>query len=238
MIYKTSDGGQTWILKHQESETAFLDGISFADEKRGYVFGDPIDGKWMILQTFNQGESWYPVSNLPEASEGEAGFAASGSSFLAEGNHLWLGSGGKKANLYRSVDGGGTWDRFPSPLNQGEASEGIFSITSIGAGEMLCVGGDYTLLDSTAGNAGLFLSEGKKWATIQKSPKGYRSGVIYFPRFQWVVAVGPGGSDFSADGGINWSNFSTEGFHSVRLSHAEGSVWASGSKGKIGRLRF
>lgn len=238
VIYKTIDGGQTWVLKHQESEKAFLDGMSFVDDKRGYVFGDPVDGKWMILQTVNQGESWYPVSNLPEAAEGEAGFAASASSFLAEGANLWLGSGGKEANLYRSTDEGETWDKFSSPLLQGEASQGIFSITQIGEGEVYCVGGDYTLLDSTSGNAGLFLSEGKEWVTIQKSPSGYRSGVIYFPKLKWVLAVGPGGSDFSSDGGINWLNFSKEGFHSIRLGHAEGSVWASGSNGKIGRLSF
>lgn len=238
VIYKTTDGGQTWILKHTESEMAFLDGISFADEKRGYVFGDPVDGKWMILQTFNQGESWYSVGNLPDAVEGEAGFAASGSSFLANENYLWLGSGGKEANLYRSADEGETWEKFSSPLVQGEASEGIFSITQIGEGEVFGVGGDYALPDSASRNAGLFLSEGKKWVAIQKSPKGFRSGVIYLSEFQWVLAVGPGGSDFSIDGGINWSGFSTEGFHSIRLGHTEASVWASGSNGKIGKLSF
>lgn len=238
VIYKTIDGGQTWILKHQESEKAFLDGISFADEKRGYVFGDPVDGKWMILQTFNQGESWYPVTNLPDAAEGEAGFAASASSFLADATNLWLGSGGKEANLYRSTNQGETWEKFSSPLIQGEASQGIFSIATIGAGEIYCVGGDYTLLDSTRGTAGLFLSEGKAWETIQQLPLGYRSGVIYFPRFQWLLAVGPGGSDYSTDGGINWGNFSKEGFHSIRLGHAVESVWASGSNGKIAQLKF
>ncbi len=238
VIYKTSDGGRTWVLKHQESELAFLDGISFVDEKRGYVFGDPVDGKWMILQTFNQGESWYPISQLPDAANGEAGFAASGSSFLAEGRNLWLGSGGTEANLYRSIDEGKTWDKFSSPLIQGKASQGIFSITQIGEEEVYCVGGDYTLLDSTAGTAGLFLSVDKEWATIQQSPSGYRSGVIYFPQFKWVLAVGPRGSDFSVDGGINWSGLSKEGFHSIRLGHTEGSVWASGSNGKIGRLTF
>lgn len=238
VIYKTTDGGQNWILKHTESEKAFLDGISFADEKRGYVFGDPVDGKWMILQTLNQGESWYPVANLPEAVEGEAGFAASGSSLLAKGRNLWLGSGGKEANLYKSADEGETWEKFSSPLVQGEATQGIFSITQIGEGEIFCIGGDYVLPDSASGNAGLFLSERKEWVKIQQSPAGYRSGVVYFSEFQWVLAVGPGGSDFSIDGGINWSSFSTEGFHSVRLGHAEASVWASGSNGKIGRLSF
>jgi len=238
VIYKTTDGGETWDLKHTESEKAFLDGISFADDKRGYVFGDPVDGKWMILQTMNQGESWYPLSNLPDAAEGEAGFAASGSSLLAQGNNLWLGSGGTEANLYRSNDEGETWEKFSSPLIQGEASQGIFSITQIGEGEVYCVGGDYTLLDSTADNAGLFLSQSNEWVTIQQPPSGYRSGVVYFSEFKWVLTVGPGGSDFSSDGGISWSSFSGEGFHSIRLGHTEASVWASGSNGKIGRLSF
>ncbi len=238
VIYKTTDGGETWDLKHTESEKAFLDGISFADDKRGYVFGDPVDGKWMILQTMNQGESWYPLSNLPDAVEGEAGFAASGSSLLAKGNNLWLGSGGKEANLYRSNDEGETWEKFSSPLIQGEASQGIFSITQIGEGEVLAIGGDYARPDSVSGNSGLFLSERKVWVKIQQSPPGFRSGVVYFSEFQWALAVGPGGSDFSSDGGINWSSFSGEGFHSIRLGHTEASVWASGSNGKIGRLSF
>lgn len=140
VIYKTIDGGKNWVLKHTESEMAFLDGISFADDKRGYVFGDPIDGKWMILETLNQGENWYPVANLPQAAVGEAGFAASGSSFLAKGNNLWLGSGGKESNLLWSTDEGKTWEKFSSPLAQGEASQGIFSITEIGEGEIFCVG--------------------------------------------------------------------------------------------------
>lgn len=238
VIYKTIDGGKNWILKDTESEKAFLDGISFIDDKKGYVFGDPVDGKWMILYTFNQGENWSPVTHLPEATEWEAGFAASGSSLLAHGNNLWLGSGGKQANLYRSLDEGRRWEKFSSPLIQGEASQGIFSITQIGEGEIFCVGGDYALPDSAFGNAGLFLSEKKEWVKIKQPPSGYRSGVVYFPEFQWVLTVGPGGSDFSTDGGITWSNFSTEGFHSIRLGHTEASVWASGSNGKIGKLSF
>ncbi|MEP0714177.1 MAG: YCF48-related protein, partial [Algoriphagus sp.] len=108
VIYKTTDGGQSWKLKHQENEYAFLDGISFSSPTRGFVIGDPNEGKWTILQTANQGDTWYPVDSLPEAAEGEAAFAASATSLLAEGNSLWIGTGGTQSNLHFSKDMGAT----------------------------------------------------------------------------------------------------------------------------------
>ncbi|MBN3581269.1 photosystem II stability/assembly factor-like protein [Algoriphagus aestuarii] len=237
VIYKTKDGGQSWTLKHQEVEEAFLDGVSFADPDRGYVVGDPIDGKWMILQTVNQGESWYPVLNLPEAKEGEAGFAASATSLISEGSNIWIGSGGTEANLHYSPDYGENWKKWNSPIVQGDPSKGVFSLTKLGNEEVYLVGGDYVNMDDTISVAASFSTLKEFWAAPVSSPKGYRSGVVYFPRFHWLVAVGPTGSDFSDDGGQVWRNFSQEGFHAVKLGHAEATIWASGSNGRVARLK-
>lgn len=238
VIYKTYDGGRSWILKHTESKEAFLDGISFVDEQRGYVFGDPVAGQWMILETRDQGETWNSLPNLPLATKGEAGFAASASGLLAVGNQLWLGSGGTQSNLHHSSDGGLNWEKFPSPLVQGEASQGIFALEKLENGEIICVGGDYLRSELIEGNAGLFYSEGKSWKNILQSPRGYRSGVCYWGRLKWVLAVGPTGTDYSEDNGLTWNAFSEEGFHAIRTSYDAKSVWASGSKGKIGRISF
>src|SRR5690606_8456934 len=154
VIYKTLDGGKTWELKHQENEVAFLDGISFASESRGFVIGDPAEGKWTILQTANQGETWYPIDSLPGAEDGEAAFAASATSLLAEDNQLWLGTGGTQSNLHFSNDMGASWKKFSTPFIQGESSQGIFSLTSMGSGEIVAVGGDYLDEDMQEGIAG------------------------------------------------------------------------------------
>lgn len=237
VIYKTSDGGKTWKLTHQEGPEAFLDGITFSDQETGYVFGDPVDGKWLILKTVNEGESWYELPSLPEFVEGEAGFAASASSMMAVGDLIVLGTGGKESNLHVSRDGGDSWEKFKSPLIQGHSSQGIFSLTDSGAG-IVCIGGDYLEEGMDQGNVGVFSTTTSNWVESLTPPTGYRSGVAFFSQQEWLIAVGPNGSDFSKDGGINWGNFSEEGFHAVKAGGAQGSVWASGGKGKVAKLKF
>ncbi|PZX58426.1 photosystem II stability/assembly factor-like uncharacterized protein [Algoriphagus ratkowskyi] len=238
VIYKTEDGGKSWILKHQENDLAFLDGISFSSPTRGFVIGDPLNGKWTILQTANQGETWYPVDSLPSAAEGEAAFAASATSLLAEGNSLWLGTGGAQSNLHFSKDMGVSWEKFDTPFIQGESSQGIFSLTSMGGGEIVAVGGDYLKEDQLEGIAGVYVSSKNEWVVPKEGPRGYRSGVVYFSMQKWLIAVGPAGSDYSKDAGLNWQPISEDGFHAVKLGHADGTVWASGAKGKIAKLRY
>ena len=238
VIYRTSDGGKSWILTHKEGPTAFLDGITFSDQNTGFVLGDPVDGKWMILKTVNQGESWFAIPNLPEVVAGEAGFAASASSMIAMGDLVALGSGGKESNLHVSKDGGDSWKKFKSPLIQGEGSQGIFALAGLSAGEIVCIGGDYLEDGMSQGNVGVFLTVSNDWVEIQNPPSGYQSGITYFSQAEWLITVGPNGSDFSHDGGINWKSFSEEGFHAVKTGSATGSVWASGGNGKVAKLMF
>ena len=238
VIYRTEDGGKTWNKVHQEGGEAFFDAIQFIDAQRGYVLGDPIGGKWMILETLDGGRSWHSLAKLPDAVQGEAAFAASSSSMLADSEGLVFATGGTVARLHRYTFASQSWGvRELTDMLQGEPSQGVFAATSLpGAEGLVLVGGDYLKPDYRIANALLVVGEGT--TSTSEGPNGYRSGVAYLQDKGWVVAVGPGGSDFSSNGAHSWQPFSTTGYHAVKAAPGEKALWASGGQGRLGKLVY
>ena len=238
VIYRTEDGGKNWNKVHQEGGEAFFDAIQFIDAQRGYVLGDPIGGKWMILETVDGGRSWHSLAKLPDAVQGEAAFAASSSSLLADSEGLVFATGGTVSRLHRYTFASQSWGvRELTDMLQGEPSQGVFAATSLpGSGGLVLVGGDYLKPENRIANALLVLGE----VTISTSegPSGYRSGVAFLQDKEWVVAVGPGGSDFSTDGAHSWQPFSTSGYHAVKVAPDGKALWASGGQGRLGKLVY
>jgi photosystem II stability/assembly factor-like uncharacterized protein len=78
-ILKTTDGGATWDLKYKNEDKAyFLDAMDFDGKKHGLIMGDPINNKFLILETNDAGDTWHLFKNQPDAMPNEAAFAASG----------------------------------------------------------------------------------------------------------------------------------------------------------------
>ena len=238
VIYRTEDGGKTWNKVHQEGGEAFFDAIQFIDAQRGYVLGDPIGGKWMILETLDGGRSWHSLAKLPDAVQGEAAFAASSSSMLADSEGLVFATGGTVARLHRYTFASQSWRvRELTDMLQGEPSQGVFAATSLpGAEGLVLVGGDYLKPDYRIANA--LLVVGEVTTSTSEGPNGYRSGVAYLQDKGWVVAVGPGGSDFSSNGAHSWQPFSTTGYHAVKAAPGGKALWASGGQGRLGKLVY
>lgn len=79
LILKTTDGGKNWQVKYRNTDTTcFLDAMKFADPRHGVVLGDPIKNKFVLLETTDGGGTWKMFQNRPDALNGEAAFAASG----------------------------------------------------------------------------------------------------------------------------------------------------------------
>lgn len=233
-IYRTADGGKNWQqVYYNGAKGMFLDGMDFWSEKEGVAVGDPINGRFTLIRTGNGGESWEPVA-APEALEGEAIFAASGTSLRAlPGGDYAFSTGGVQSRFFRYSKG--KWAVVPFPVKQGRSSSGIFSFAFHGARNGVAVGGDYLKMKEAEWNCAVTTDGGRTWEAPQKGLSGYRSAVEYIDN-QQLVATGPTGTDISADGGMNWSLLSAEGYHAVRKAKKGKVIYLAGSKGRMAVL--
>jgi photosystem II stability/assembly factor-like uncharacterized protein len=240
-IWRTTDGGRTWIPTYRSTDTSvFLDAIAFSNDRRGLVLGDPIGGRFLLLMTDDGGEHWreVPADARPAARDGEAAFAASGSSLVLVGEDRgWIGTGGSVARVLWTTDGGRTWSSSPTPLAQGKPSAGVFSLVFTGTGHGIAVGGDYLRPDSAQDNAAFTADGGRTWAPSVSPPRGYRSGVATYSGTRGLlgIAVGTSGADYSGDGGRTWEWIDSTGFNAVQVSPS-GTAFAVGGGGRVARL--
>ncbi len=234
-IFVTEDGGNTWLnVFKDERKEVFIDGITFFSDKEGIIFGDPLDGKMFLLRTTDGGKEWAeaPESQRPVMMEGEAAFAASGTSIRSINKKLIIASGGSVSRLFVSKDKGYNWKVFSTPIIQGKNSTGIFSFDFINENTIVIVGGDYTIDTLKVDNVFITKNGGSSWQKPETSTAGYRSCVEYINN-KTLIATGTSGTDISRDGGNNWETLSSEGFHIVRQARKGNLVILAGTNGKI-----
>ena len=240
-ILRTTNGGASWTESFRNEEaTAFYDCMAFTTPQRGVAMSDPVDGKFRLIRTTDGGRTWSRINpkGMPDAKEGEAGFAASGTCLSAgAGRRMYLVSGGTNpARVFSSKDAGRTWTVADSPL-AGSPSAGIFSIAYRGPSRGIIVGGDYLAPTGATENAAFTRDGGKTWSKSKVNPSGYRSGSDWVPcTWATALAVGPSGSDVTTDGGRTWKSFDTGSFDSVECTR-DGACWASGELGRVAALK-
>jgi photosystem II stability/assembly factor-like uncharacterized protein len=236
-IYKTADGGRTWIVQFKNADrAAFFDAMAFWDESHGLALGDPVQGQFQLIATDDGGANWKRLAaiSLPPALPNEGAFAASGTCLVAHDQQdIWFSTGGAKTSrVFHSTDRGRNWTVANTPILAGIESAGIFSIAFRDRVHGMIVGGDYRKPNVAGPNAALTADGGKTWTLLNK-PFAYRSGVAW-AKDRWI-AVGTSGSDASQDNGATWSLLDQENYNSVAFTRT-GAGWAAGPKGRIARF--
>jgi photosystem II stability/assembly factor-like uncharacterized protein len=238
-ILKTTDGGDTWkVVYENKTKGMFLDAMEFWNEQAGIVIGDPLDGRFFVVRSFDGGSSWQeiPFDKRPVADSGEACFAASGTNIRAlDKDEAVFVSGGLRSRLFTK--------NAPAslPIIQGKETTGANSIAVWdkfklkGGKRMIVVGGDFNADSSTIKNCFYTNDGGKNWDSPNTAPHGYRSCVEYYSKTE-VFCCGLNGVDFSWDGGKNWKWISKEGFHVCRFAKLGAALYFAGGNGKIGKL--
>jgi photosystem II stability/assembly factor-like uncharacterized protein len=178
------DAGWPRSARREESATspgassapspALVAGSGPIDASTCLAFGDPIDGRFLLLRSLDGGRSWSGIEG-PEALPGEAAFAASGTALrfgrrprstggtedstsgtdgAAATVEVVIGTGGAaRARVLSSTDLGRSWRVEEVPLAAGAPSRGVFSLVACDAAGWVAVGGDHLAESETAGTA-------------------------------------------------------------------------------------
>jgi photosystem II stability/assembly factor-like uncharacterized protein len=247
-ILRTADGGASWNKVYENTDSAaFFDGIDFWDLEYGIIHGDPINGRMLLLYTRDGGKTWKECKNSPKMNQGEASFAASGTSikcFLKE--TVIIATGGKTSKLYLSRNGGRRWRSIPTPMLAGTESTGIYSVLVSGRWSWKVAGGDYKRDTLTTANFFYTIDKGKTWLVPVNTTRGYRECLAQIDderpakksKIRTTFALGPTGIDISADGGVNWKPLSDEkGFHVIKASRDHNRMFLAGSNGKLAIMK-
>jgi photosystem II stability/assembly factor-like uncharacterized protein len=227
-IYRTTDA-EHWTLVHDDKRAGiFLDSIAF-DGKHGYAVGDPIDGRFVLLETTDRGATWSDVAG-PEAVKGESAFAASGTCIAVRGDSIWIATGGSVARVMRSRDRGHTWSATLLTIPSGNDSSGAFGIAVDGR-RVVVAGGDYKRPDDVVDSVVISDDSGATFHLGARLP--FRSAVAPRGRNAWIV-TGTSSTDLTEDGGHSWLRIEG-GFNAVDCSAT--TCFVAGSNGRVARLQ-
>jgi photosystem II stability/assembly factor-like uncharacterized protein len=255
-LYKTTDACQTWKLVFTNPDKkGFWDAFQFGTQQFGVLIGDQVRGRFPVFSSADGGNTWQKLDSkgIAAAQKRQSIFAASNTALLIDGNtgNFYFVTGGGvttfvdvdphfTARGYRYMQYGSVHP----PLAVGETAGG-FSIASRMDGSnriVVAVGGDYKLPDRTTGTAASWIDDGPsnlQWRASDTPPLGYRSAVAWYPSVNTWIAVGPNGTDFSTDDGLNWHALKPmpgETPDADRNWNALSLPFAVGARGRIGKL--
>jgi len=232
VILKTTDGGVNWLLTYQNNNKAyFLDAMEFNGNKNGIILGDPIDGKFLILETSDGGRSWNPFKNPPTALPDEAAFAASGTCLRRNKRTFVMVTGGSNARMITlEKKFNHYFHSWNIPILHGKASQGAFSI-AFGHKQAIIVGGDYS--DATrADSTSVYIHNVSMQLSTQQAT-GYQSCVENI-KDNIYLSTGTPGSSLTNDGGKTWQKIDVESYNVCSKAKQGSLILLAGDGGKIG----
>lgn len=240
LILKTVDGGVSWkAMFRSDDKNYFFDAMDFFNRRHGLIMGDPINGKFLLLETNNKGETWTILKNAPAALPDEAAFAASGTCLRAvksRGNAMMV-TGGSVSRFFLGKHLK-KWSATPLPIAQGQTSKGAFSI-AFGKGYTVITGGNYQQNKNTDSIA--CYNDGKsktpKFQLAQRMPKGYQSCIAYLDKATFI-STGTSGTNITTDGGKTWKQIDVSSYNVCQKAKRGTLVLLAGDQGRIAQFKM
>jgi hypothetical protein len=228
-VYRTVDGCRSWkkVFDNPNGSSSF-ESLHRVTALQMYLLGDPVAGRLRMYSSRDAGRTWSPVNAPGLEVPTTAGAIVAGTASIT--NVDWLmafGTAGKDAAVYTFTvlcNGGHcslSWVGTPTPVGQNNRAAAVASVagrTYAGApvpgvtGDvatsltttLVVVGGDPWNPDVNTAVAAISIDSGSTWRLAEVQPRGYRSAVVFDPKHQRFIAVGPNGTDVSSDDGMSW----------------------------------
>ena len=220
LLFKIDKKTLNYKLVYKETnEKAFYDSMQFWDDENGIAVGDPTANCMSIVLTKDGGNSWNKIAceNLPLAIEGEAAFAASNTNISLVDQKAFIATGGKEANILVGTEYGKSWEKYKTPIIQGEKMTGIFSIDNLSMDTAIIAGGDWSAKQKIKKAMAITKDGGINWQLKENNP-GYISCVQFIPKTKSLVASSTTGIYYSEDLAESWVKISDEGYYTFRVS--------------------
>src|SRR5690349_21790526 len=231
-IYKTLDGGAHWIRKYMNLDPDLVwKCFSFWDANRGVGISDVQKGDFLLMFTFDGGETWdrVPADSFPAPLPNER-TVASGPSCLYTGwaPHAWFAT--TMGRVMRTNNFGNSWKPTFVHIAIGDdniINSVLFRDDSNGLlfGEARHAPGQTVIAESS--------NSGKTW--LEREPIVLStpiSSVAYVRDLigPTIAAVGPRGAIYSPDNGLTWLPIDGLSYSAVAFARRDAG-WAVGANG-------
>jgi photosystem II stability/assembly factor-like uncharacterized protein len=230
LLFKIDKKTLNYKLVYKETnEKAFYDSMQFWDDENGIAVGDPTANCMSIVLTKDGGNSWNKIAceNLPLAVEGEAAFAASNTNISLVEQKAFIATGGKEANVLVGSEYGKSWEKYKTPIIQGEKMTGIFSIDNLYTDTAIIAGGNWSSKENTENAMAITVNGGINWKIKENNP-GYISCIQFVPKTKNLIACNTTGIYYSNNFAESWKKVNEEGYYTFRISKNSSYLYFSG----------
>lgn len=219
------------LTTHQKISSQLFNGV-FLDGMAHYagqlfLMGDPVNDTLSLFDWSELNQRFSPHPIRFASKEGEAAFAASGSTvhFTKDGQRVFV-TGGNASRLFQT-EADQQWAIQTLPYTNCPSC-GPYSM-SVQGKTWILVGGDYTQPNEGKGSCFYSTNEGQVWKKARKPPRGYRSSVVSNDKM--AFSGGTNGLDISKNGGKKWKKYRSGNYFALLL--LENCLIASSTDGKI-----